>query len=111
RLGRHFFNRLPADEVMVELDELAVAEVVGRQVIVRDVVRVEAATERSRGLVALSGQPLSVRLQLVADIHRRNGRRNPPRLEARGRIGSRADLSNPELLTGGDDGVADFVAL
>ena len=57
----HRLERLAADEVVVELDERAVAEIVRRQVVVADVVGGEAAAERAGGLVAVRRQPLAVR--------------------------------------------------
>src|SRR5207247_1645101 len=72
---------LPADEVVVELDVAAVAEVPGGEVVVLDVVGGEAATDRGRALVPLGRQPLPVPAQALAGVDRRQRRRDPARLE------------------------------
>ena len=59
----HPLQRLTADEVVVELDEVSVAEVPWGEVVVLDVVGVEAAADRGRALVAGGGQPLAVALE------------------------------------------------
>ena len=80
RVVGHLLERLAADELVVELDERSVAQVVRRQVVVADVVRVEAAAERCHGLVALAVQPLAVRLHVRPGIDRGQGRRDPARI-------------------------------
>ena len=54
RLAGDLLERFAADEVVVELDERAVADLVRRHVVVLDVVRDEAAADRAGGLVARS---------------------------------------------------------
>ena len=54
-------ERLAADELMVELHECAVAEVLGGEVVVLDVVRNEAAAERRVAFESDGRQPLAVR--------------------------------------------------
>ena len=111
RVERHLLDGLAADEVVVELDVRAVAEVVRRQVVVLDVVRVEAAAERARALVPGGRQPLAVRLHLVAREDRRERAGDPPRLERVRGVHARADLPQPELLAGLDDRGLDLGAL
>ena len=53
RVGLDLLERVAADEVVVELHELAVAELPRVQVVVLDVVRDEAPGERVVGLVAV----------------------------------------------------------
>ena len=74
QLQRHFdlvrrscalLERLTTNEVMVELHERAIAEVVRRQVVVVDVVRVVAAAERGVPLEAVRLQPLAVLLHAL----------------------------------------------
>src|SRR6185503_8861014 len=93
------------NEVMVELDEGPIAEIVGSQIVVGDIVGVKAASQRCHGFVALGGEPLPVRLHVVTDVDRRKGGGNPAGFETAGRVGSRADLPDPEFLTGLDDRV------
>src|SRR6185436_12472996 len=87
------------------------AKIVGRQIVIRDVVGVKTAAERSHGFVARSFQPLPIGLHLFAGIDRRQRRRDPARFEATRWIRSRADLLYSELLAGIHNGVFHFVAV
>src|SRR3989304_6011177 len=95
---------------MVEFDERPVAELVCRQVIVSDVIGVEATPERTRAFIAVRGQPLSVGLHLFTNEDRRKGAWYPPRFKGVGSVDSGAHLPEPELLTGFNDGGLDCVA-
>ena len=55
RLACDLLQRFAADEVVVELDERAVAELVRRQVVILDIVRDEAAADRASGLQPAAG--------------------------------------------------------
>src|SRR5262245_27720430 len=96
---------------MVEFDEGPIAKVVRRQVVIRDVIGVETASEGCHSFVARRAQPLTVSLQLFTGINRWNRRRNPTRFEARRWVSSRADLSNPVLLSSFHNSVAHFLAV
>ena len=111
RLVGDLLERFAADEVVVELDERAVAELVRRQVVVLDVVGDEAAADRAGGLVARRRQPLAVLLHLLAGVDRGQRRGNPARLERVARVGARADLDQAEVPARLDDRLADLVAL
>ena len=110
RLG-HPLERLAPGEVVVVLDEPSVPELPWRQVVVGDVVRVVAAAERARSLVALRRQPLAVGLHRVAGEDGGQRARDPARLERVRRIDTRADLLEPELLAGLDQRGAHVLAL
>src|SRR6185312_1252223 len=103
--------RLAADEVMVELDEWAVPQLVGRQVVIFDVVRDEAAADRAGGLVAAGREPLAVLLHLLAGVHGRQGRGNPARLQRVRGVGAGTHRDDAELFTGLQDRIADELAL
>src|SRR5262245_56260305 len=111
RLVRHLLERLAADELVVELHERTVADLVRRDVVVLDVLRHEAAGERAAGLVAVRGQPLTVRLHALVGVDGGQRRRNPAGLQSVRGVRARADLPHAELLAGLDDDVADFLAL
>ena len=105
--GRDAFQRLAAEEVMIEPDGAAVADVVRRHVVVGDVGGVHAAAQRAeRGRV----QPLPVPSHLRAEDggHRR---RDPARLEVRRGVGLGARPHEPELLAGGQDRAEHVLAL
>src|SRR2546421_991826 len=71
RAFRYLLQRLPPDEVVVELDERPVAQRVGREVIVLDIPGHEAAPDRSGAFVSVSGKPLAVLLHPLPGVHRR----------------------------------------
>ena len=91
RLALHRLQRFAPDEVVVELDERAVAHLVRSDVVVLDVVRDEAAADRGGALVAVGRQPLAIGLHLVAGVDAGQRRRDPARLEGVGRVRARAD--------------------
>ena len=111
RVLRHLLDGVAADEVVVEADEAAVAEVVGRRVVVRDVVGVVAAAERAGALVPVGRQPLAVRLHLVAREDRGQRAGDPARLERVGRVDAGAHVLQPELLACLEEGRLDRLAL
>src|SRR5262249_41083115 len=86
RIEGDLFEGLASDKFVIEFDERPVAEIVWRQIIVSDIARVEAASERRHGFVAFAAQPLSVAPQLLIDIDSRKRRRNPPGFETGGRV-------------------------
>ena len=102
-------ERVAAVEVVVELDEAAVAELPWVQVVVRDVVADEAPVQRGVGLVAAGRQPLAVGAQRLAGVDRGQRRRDPARLERVGAVGARAARLDAELAPGLEDRVADLV--
>jgi hypothetical protein len=102
-------ERVPADEVVVELDERAVAELPRVEVVVLDLVRDEAAGQRVGRLVAVGREPLAVVAQLLGGVDRRQRRRDPAGLEGVGRVGARATRLDPELAAHLEDGVADLL--
>src|SRR5215212_1360097 len=110
RVVGYFLKGLSSHKIMVEFDETPVAEVVGSQVVVGDILGVKATPERSHTFIAICGQPLSVSLQLFTDVDRRTGRWYPPRFQGIGSVSSRAHLPKPVILTGFNNGVPDFVA-
>src|SRR2546421_729187 len=67
---RYLLQRLPPDEVVVELDERPVAQRVGREVIVLDIPGHEAAADRGGAFVSVSGKPLAVLLHPLPGVHR-----------------------------------------
>src|SRR6266480_2897847 len=71
RRFRYLLQRLPPDEVVVELDERPVAQRVGREVIVLDIPGHEAAPDRSGAFVSVRGKPLAVLLHPLPGVHRR----------------------------------------
>src|SRR5580692_1080226 len=108
----HRLQGLAADEVVVEPDHVAVAELVGGEVVVLDVLRYEAAAERSgEALVAAGREPLAVRLQLLAGVDGGQRRRDPAGLEGVGRVGAGADRGEAELLARLQDRVPDLEVL
>ena len=110
-IGGHRLERRAPDEVVVELHERPVAEVVRREVVVGDVVGVVAPAERAGALVALRGQPLAVRLHVVAGEDRRQRARDPARLERVRRVDARADVDEAELGAGLEDRGLDLGAV
>src|SRR5690606_31377589 len=96
-------------EVVVELDERAVAELPRVQVVVLDRLADERAADRAGRLVRVGRQPLAVALQLVAGVDRRQRARDPARLERVRRIGAAADRDQAELFTRLEDLLADVV--
>src|SRR5919112_4145406 len=68
RIFGHLREGFSSDEFVIQVDEAPVAEVVGSQVIVVDVLGVEAAPDGSHPFVTVCGQPLSVALHLRAAI-------------------------------------------
>jgi len=95
---------------VVELHERPVTEIPRSEVVVRDVVRVEAAAERAGALVPVRGEPLAVGLQVVAGEDRGQRAGDPARLEGVRRVDARSDLREAELLAGLDDCGLDLVA-
>ena len=95
---------------MVELDERSVTQLVRGGVIILDVVGVQTAAQRTRGLVAVRGQPLPVGLHLVAGIHGRQGRRDPAGFQRVGGVGPVTDLVQTMVLARRYDGLADLLA-
>src|SRR6266850_6284707 len=75
-IRRHFLERRTPYEIMVEFDEWTEAEIVRRHVVIGDVFRVEAATQRGFCLIAVRAQPLPIGLQFLSGIDRRNDRGN-----------------------------------
>src|SRR5204863_2286660 len=108
---RLLLERRAPDEIVVELHVRPVAEVPGRQVVVLDVRRVEAAANRRLRLVAVGREPLPVRLQLLARIDGGERRWHPARLQRVGRIRASADEAEAELLARFGNGVANQVVL
>src|SRR6185437_10281806 len=98
RLGALALEGLGPDGVVVELDEGAVAERVGREIVILDALGDETAADRARALVAARGQPLAVGAHLLAGVHRRQRRGDPARLESVAGVGARAHLLQPEVL-------------
>src|SRR5688572_14040684 len=111
RLVCDLLQRFATDEVVVELDERAVAELVRREVIVLDIVRDEAAADRASGFVARRRQPFAVLLHLLAGVNRGQRRGNPTRLERVAGVGASADLNQAEIPARLQDRLADLVAL
>ncbi len=74
---RHLLEGSSADKVVIELHEWAIAQVVRRQVVVGDVLGVEASAERRHRFVARSLQPLAVALHRIARVDGGKGRGNP----------------------------------
>ncbi|OIQ69645.1 hypothetical protein GALL_487530 [mine drainage metagenome] len=111
RATLHRLQRRATDKVVVELHERAIAKVIGRQVVILDIVRDEAAADRAGRLVAVGRQPVAVGAHRVASIDGRQRRRNPPGFQRVGGIGSAADLPHPKGRPGGNDGRANFLAL
>src|SRR5919106_2321424 len=107
----HLPERVPADEVMVELHKRPVAEIPRGQVVVLDVVGHEAASERACCLVPIGGKPLAVRLHLLAREDGGERGRDPAGLERVRCVGARSDLPQPEVATSLDDRAADLLAL
>ena len=99
-LGDHLLQRRAADEVVIEPDDATVVELVRREVVVLDVLRVEAAAERRGRLVGALGQPLSIRLHLLARVDRRQRARQPPGFERVRMVGAATDLNHAVLLPG-----------
>ena len=95
---------------MVELHERAVADVVRRNVVVLDVLRQVAATQRAGSLIARGWQPLAEGLHLLARVHCRQRRGNPARFQRVGGIGARTDLMQAVVLAHFEDGVLHFIA-
>ena len=90
-LSFHLLQRFAADEVVVELDERAVADFVRRRVVVLDVLRDEAAADRAGRFVAVGRQPLAVLLHALVGVDGGQRRRNPAGFQRVGRIGARTD--------------------
>src|SRR5438552_12632464 len=88
---------------MVELNDMSVAELVRRQIVIFDVIGGEAASKRRFGFIALSRQPLAVSLHFVARINRRHRRWNPAGFKSVGGICPSTNLSKTEFLSGFDD--------
>ena len=112
RAASDLLERRPADEIAVELDVEAVAQVVGRAVIVLDIVRDEGAADRARRLVAVRRHPSPVRrLGLAAGVDRRERRGNPARFERVRGISAAADLGQAEAFARLDQRGPDLLAL
>src|SRR5688572_7022267 len=111
RLVCDLLQRFAADEVVVELDKRAVAELVRREVVILDIVRDEAAADRASGFVARRRQPFAVLLHLVAGVNCGKRRGNPTRLERVAGVGASADLHQTEIPPRLQDRFADLVAL
>src|SRR5262249_6809138 len=100
RTRSNLFKSGSTDEIVVELDDGTVAEIVRREVILRDVAGVKAAAERRSGLITITRQPLPVWLQRFARINGRHRRRNPPGFQRVARIGTGPDLPQSEFFSG-----------
>ncbi len=85
-VGIQRLERVPPDEVVVELDIEVVPERMWSQVVVLDVIRHEGATDRPGSLVAIRREPLPVGLHVVPAVDRRKWRRDPARLEGIGGV-------------------------
>src|ERR1700722_15100729 len=92
---------------MIELDEPPISQIKRCNVIVRDVLRVEAACKDSP---CLDGKPFAIRLQafVAEDCRQRTG--DPSRLQVRRRIGKRSDAQQAEFLPRLQDSVPNSVA-
>ncbi len=84
-------ERLSPDEVMVELDHVAVAELLRPEVVVLDVGCIEAAADRPRHLFAGRRQPLTEGTERFAGEDGRHRPRDPAQLECVGEVGERPD--------------------
>jgi hypothetical protein len=105
--GRDPLQRRAAEEVVVELDGAAVADVVRRDVVVGDVGGVHAAAQGpERGCV----QPAPVPVRLRAE-DRRDGGRDPTRLQVRRGVGLGPRPHQAELRPGLEDGGQHVVTL
>ena len=90
-VARRPFERLSPDEIVVELDHVAVPELPRREVVVLDVRCIEAAADRPGCLAGGRRQPLTERAQLVAGEDGRHGPRDPAQLERVREVGERPD--------------------
>ncbi len=82
-----FHQRVAADEVMVEIYDMAVAEIIGRQVIVLHVVGHHAAAQRGAGFETIGRQPLTVRLHFFPGVDGGKLRRDPAGFVGHRRVG------------------------
>src|SRR6516225_6663901 len=99
-----------ADVVMVEFQERTITESIWRHVVVFDVVRIEAAADGTRRLIAAGRKPLAIGLHLGACVHCRERGRNPPGFQSVGCVSAIADLHHAEFFARFYDGSADFFA-
>src|SRR5215208_8312308 len=83
----------------------------GSEVVVGDVLGVEAAPDRSHPFITACRQPLSVALHLCAIVNRRTGRWNPSGFEGVGSVSPGAHLSQPVCATGFDNGVSNLIGV
>ena len=104
------FESFSSGEIVIEFHHEPIAEIPGRQVVVLDVVRNRSCLRATPSLHSPFGEPLPVGFHLLAGIYRRHRRRNPSRFQGIGRVCPGADLTEPELLAGLDDGRPDFLA-
>src|SRR5690606_41115649 len=102
------FQRLTANEIVVELDESAVADFVGRDIVVFDAVRGEAAADGAGRLVAVSAEPFAERLHFRIGVDSRKRGGDPAGLERVGGVSTRANGHDAELFTGVEHGAAYF---
>ncbi len=99
-LRDHFLQSRAANEVVIEADDAAVVELVRREVVVLDVVRVEAASQRSGRFIRALGQPFSIRLHLLARVDRGERARQPTGFERVRVVSAATDLNHAVLLAG-----------
>jgi hypothetical protein len=99
------------DEVVIELDEGAVAELPGVEVVVLDVVGNERTSKCVGCFVAVSGEPLAVAALSLAGVDSWQWRRNPAGLEGVRLVGARTNRLNTELATSFEDGVTDALGV
>lgn len=94
-----------AVEVVVEVDQASVPELVGRDVVVLDVLGEEAAVQRPLALDTEQRQLTPVFQQVRVGVDARHRRRDPTALHARGRVGQRAHPDHAQRLPGGEQRV------
>src|ERR671911_2840326 len=111
RIVGHLREGFSSDKFVIQVNETPVAEVIGSQVVVGDVIGVEAASDRSHPFITACRQPLSVTLHLCAIVNCRTGRWNPSRFQGVGSVSPRAHLSQPIRVTSLDNGVSDLVGV
>src|SRR5262245_51124522 len=95
---RHTLERLAPDELVVELDVAAVAEIPGREVEVLDRGGVEASADGGHAFVPRRREPLAIGLQARARVDGRERRRNPAGLDRVGRVRASSGAQEPLVL-------------
>ena len=111
RFLRYLLQCLAPDEIMIELDERAVAQFIRSHIVVFDILGDEASADRPRTLVAAGGQPLAVFPHLLAGVNSRQRRWNPSGLQCIAGVGARSHRHQIEFAPSFEYRVAYFIAL